>query len=57
MASVCPLPEDSEAKTGVEGSRTTGAGVSGNRPLLFLGFVLVIAWVLLSFRLLSHSRN
>ena len=57
VASVFPLPENSEPQTGVEGSRMTGLGVPGNRPLLFLGVLLVVAWVLLSFRLLSHSRN
>jgi hypothetical protein len=49
MASVYPLPEDS--------APDAGAGVTGNRPLLLLGFVLVAAWVLLSFRLFSNSRN
>ena len=57
MASVYPLPEDSNphAKTGGRG--TVGGRLTGNRPLLFLGFVLVAAWVLLSFRLFSNSKN
>ena len=52
MASVYPLPEDLEPHAG-----KGGRGVTGNRPFLLLGFVLVAVWVLLSFRLLSNSKN
>jgi amino acid transporter len=57
MASVYPLPEASERNAGPGGKDITGGGVTGNRPLLLLGFVLVVAWVFLSFRLFSHSKN
>ena len=57
MASVYTLPEDSEGYAGTGGRGTMGGGVACNRPLLLLGFVLVAAWVLLSFRLFSNSKN
>ena len=57
MASVYPLPADTEPHAGPGGKGRTGAGVIRNRPLLLLGFVLVAVWVFLSFRLLSNSRN
>ena len=57
MASVVPLPEDSEPHAGAGGRGTMGGGMTGNRPLLLLGFVLVAAWVLLSFRLFSNSKK
>jgi len=57
MASAYPLPEASEPHTGPGGKGMTGGGVTGNRPLLLLGFVFVVAWVFLSFRLFSHSKN
>ena len=57
MASVYPLPEDSNPHAGPDGRGAVGGGLTGNRPLLLLGFVLVVAWVLLSFRLFSNSKN
>ena len=57
MASVCPLPESSEPHAGPGGKGITGGGVTGNRPLLLLGFVLVVVWVFMSFRLFSDSKN
>jgi hypothetical protein len=58
MASVVPLPEDEGLFAGTDGSKETkGGNDAGNRPLLFLGIVLVAGWVLLSFRLLSNSRD
>jgi hypothetical protein len=57
MASVVSLPEDSEPPAGTGGRGVTAGGVTGNRPLLLLGFLLVAVWVLLSFRLLSNSKN
>ena len=57
MASVVPLPEDSEPHAGTGSRGTMGGSVAGNRPLLLLGFVLVVAWILLSFRLFSNSKN
>ena len=57
MASVYPLPVDSDPDARPDGRGLTGEGVTGCRPLLLLGFVFVVAWVLLSFRLFSHSKN
>ena len=57
MASVVPLPADTQRHAGPGGEGKTGAGVLGNRPLLILGFVFVAVWVFLSFRLLSKSRT
>jgi hypothetical protein len=58
MASAFSLPEDSSAPhAGTSGSGVTGGSSTGNRPLLLLGFLLVAVWVLLSFRLLSNSKN
>ena len=57
MASVYPLPEDSEPHAGAGGRGAMGGGMTGNRPLLLLGFGLVAAWVLMSFRLFSNSKK
>jgi hypothetical protein len=57
MASVYPLPENSEPHAGPGDKRMTGGGVTSNQPLLLLGFFFVAVWVLLSFRLFFHSRN
>ncbi len=57
MASVYPLPVDSDPNARPGGRGLTGGGVTGSRPLLLLGFVLLVAWVLLSFRLFSNSKN
>ena len=54
MASVYPFPDDSATRDGTEIPR---GGMLRNRPLLLLGFLLVAAWVLLSFRLLANSEK
>ena len=54
MASVYPLPDDS-ATHDVTGMPR--GGTLRNRPLLLLGFLLVAAWVLLSFRLLPNAEK
>jgi len=56
-ASVYPLPEDSDSDARADGKGLTGEGVTGSQSLLLLGFVFVLAWVLLSFRLLSNYKN
>ena len=56
-ASVYPFQEDSNLHAGTRGRGVTVDGVAGNRPLLLFGFVLVAVWVLLSFGLLSKSKN
>ena len=58
MASVVPLPEDSEphAREGISrGARQEGVACS--RPLLFLGVFFVAAWVLLSLKLFAKSKG
>ena len=57
MASVYPLPVDSDPNARPGGSGWMEGGMSGRRPLLLLGFVFVVAWVLLSFRLFTKSKN
>ncbi len=58
IASVVPLPKDEGLPIGADRIKETeGGGKAGNRPLWFLGVVLVAAWVLLSFRLLSNSKD
>jgi hypothetical protein len=57
MASLYPLPETSERHIETGGRGVTQEGVTGSRPLLLLGLVLLGVWVLLSFRLLSKSKN
>jgi len=57
MASVYPLPENSEPHAGPGDRGMTGGGVTSNQSLLLVGFFLVAVWVLLSFRLLSKSKN
>ena len=57
MASVSPLPvvSDPHARPGDQG--WTGGGVTGSRPLLLLGLLLLGVWVLLSFRLFTKTKN
>lgn len=58
MASVYPLPEGAEPQAGTTSTgETLGSGVARNRPLLLAGIALVAAWVLLSFRLFSKSKD
>jgi len=58
MASVVPLPEDEDLSAGTGSSEeTAGGNMARSRPLLFLGILFVAAWVLLSFRLLSNSKD
>lgn len=57
MASVSPLPVASDPHALPGGQGLTGGGATGSRPLVLLGLVFVAAWVLLSFRLLSNSKN
>jgi hypothetical protein len=56
-ASVYPRPEGSVPDAEAGGISMTGRGLPRSRPLLLLGFLLVAAWVLLSFRLLSNAEE
>jgi hypothetical protein len=58
MAAVVPLPAEGEpcADTKGGGDRPL-RNERRNRPLLLLGILFGAAWVLLSFRLLSNSKN
>lgn len=57
MASVYPLRYGEEPPAGGESGRVDMATVPRDHRLLLLGAGFILAWVLLSFRLLARSRR
>ena len=57
IASAHPLPVRPEPRGSTEGGTGTMGGVARHGHLLLLGAVFIVAWILLSFRLLSKSEG